>query len=181
MNNWMPFVSDSQETSIMAANTYKALVSGERTNVENAFVNVWGGDADNKARTVPALQYVRYGMHPVFLIGDGVAPVQTVTPASAISGIELPVFFGLPFKSISGVTSLPMAVFGRNVIELGTIGGNRQFKLSCVHHDRAAKKRTMLSDLVFELVQAKLTGEFDAVPLLRILDSAERKAAGRHE
>jgi len=128
------FVSDSQETSIMAANTYKALVSGERTNVENAFVNVWSGDADSKALTVPALQYVRYGMHPVFLIGDGMSPEQTVTPASAISGIELPVFLGLPFKSISGVTSLPMSEFGRNVIELGTIRGNRQFDLGCVHH-----------------------------------------------
>jgi len=114
----------------MAANAYKALVSGENTNVENAFVNVWSEDAENKSITVPALQYVRYGMHPVFQIESDNFSEQTITPASAISGTELPVFLGLPFKSISGVTSLPMAEFGRNVVELGAVEGKRKFKLS---------------------------------------------------
>ena len=128
------FVSDSTEVSIMAANTYKALVSGDNTSVENAFVNVWSEDADCKELTVPALQYVRYGMHPVFQIENEHFEMQNVTPASGISGVELPIFLGLPFKSISGVTSLPMAEFGRNVVELGTVEGKRVFELGCAHH-----------------------------------------------
>lgn len=136
------FISDSREVSIMAANAYKALVSGENTNVENAFVNVWSEDSSCKDITVSALQYIRYGMHPVFVVENNKFPKQIrdifskqlVTPASAISGTELPVFLGLPFKSISGVTSLPMAEFGRNVVELGTVEGNRKFKLGCAHH-----------------------------------------------
>ncbi|MDR0883214.1 MAG: hypothetical protein LBN05_01175, partial [Oscillospiraceae bacterium] len=41
--------------------------------------------------------------------------------------------------------------------------------------DRTAKKKEMLSELIFELVQAKSCDFFETKPLIRILDGAERR------
>ena len=35
------FIADNPETSIVAANTFKAIVAGEKTSVENSFINLW--------------------------------------------------------------------------------------------------------------------------------------------
>lgn len=136
------FVSDRQETALIAANTYKALVSGESTCVENSFINLWDSSLKHKEKTLGVMGYIRYGMHPVFsfpaqidaISNSSVADDNFITPACLISGIELPIFLGLPQKSVNGVTSIPAAEFGRNVIKDQDEIGNRIIGLGSLFH-----------------------------------------------
>lgn len=132
------FVADRQETAIVAANTYKALVAGEKTSVENSFINLWGDKYENSAHSLAIMDYLRYGMHPRFVYKPEFAGPdydnQEITAASMISGLELPILMGLPHKSVSGVTSIESAEFGRNVFTKSGSGAARQIDLGAVYH-----------------------------------------------
>ncbi len=54
------FIADNQETSIVAANTFKAIVAGEKTSVENSFVNLWDNDYENADHSLMIMEYLRY-------------------------------------------------------------------------------------------------------------------------
>lgn len=131
------FIAGSTETALVAANTFKAIVAGEKTSVENSFINVWDNSFESSDRNLTILDYLRYGMHPRFAYSPasqgGQYTQQIVTPASMISGLELPVLMGLPHKSVNGVTSLPSAEFGRNVFTKENYGG-RKVDLGAVFH-----------------------------------------------
>ena len=60
------FVADDIQTAVVAANTYKALMLGDETYVDNSFVNVWG--LKNPEMTEQVLEYIRYGIQPVIPI-----------------------------------------------------------------------------------------------------------------
>lgn len=105
------FVSENVQTSVVAASTYKALMAGFDSGVENSYVNVW--KQDNTENTPALLEYLRYCIHPRFSIpGDDQffeVESQTVNPCSLISGNEMPYIMGLPHHSVPGVTVLNMA------------------------------------------------------------------------
>ncbi len=132
------FVADREETAIVAANTFKALVAGEDTSVENSFVNVWDGSYEKKDSSLIIMDYLRYGLHPKFVYDASSAGKdyedQEVTVASLISGVELPLMMGLPHKSVSGVTSIESAEFGRNVFRKGGEPLKKQINLGAVYH-----------------------------------------------
>lgn len=111
------FVSENIQTAVVAASTYKALMSGYDTGIENSYVNVWRND--DKEHTPKVLESLRYCMHPLFEIpaNDDVFTTDTqyVNACCMVSGNELPLIMGLPKKSIKGVTVLDIAQFGRNV------------------------------------------------------------------
>ena len=128
------FISDRIEISVMAANTYRALVAGDGSSVENSFVNVW--DAVN-ANTQQVISYLRHGLHPRFLISQGAEQgyqSQTVTPGSFISGKELPLFMGIPQKSVSGLTVCAIAEFGRNVFTVDDSRGRGDLDFGKIYH-----------------------------------------------
>lgn len=131
------FIAPSSETALVAANTFKAIVAGEKTSVENSFVNLWDNSFQSADQSLLVLDHLRYGMHPRFLYQpspqSGQYAPQVVTPASMISGLELPVLLGFPHKSVSGVTALPSAEFGRNVFTKEA-PGRRVVDLGAVFH-----------------------------------------------
>lgn len=107
------FMSEDIQVSVVAANTYKALMLGEGTGVENSYVNVWDSQNEN---TPAVIDYVRFGHHPLAVINPEQGySVQYVTPGNSISGQELPLLVGLPQKSVTGLTVSHIAEFGRNV------------------------------------------------------------------
>lgn len=129
------FIADEIQVSIVAANTFKALVSGDTSNVENAYVNIWN---QHNPVTKNLVEYMRYCKHPLINVAgvngfDG----NVVTPANYISGKEIPLFMGLPQKSVNGVSVTTMAEFSRNVFikDSGTkYNPERKLPLGCVHH-----------------------------------------------
>ncbi len=132
------FVAEDEEVAIVAANTFKALVAGEKTSVENSFINIWDSDYENHEKSLMIMDYLRYGMHPKFTydvstVGEEYDS-QEVTAASLISGVELPLLMGLPHKSVSGVTSIESAEFGRNVFRKGGEEPKRTVNLGAIYH-----------------------------------------------
>lgn len=132
------FIAEDPETSIVAANTFKAIVAGERTSVENSFINLWDNEYENSTNSLMVMDYLRYGMHPQFkyipVSTAGKYSEQIITPASLISGLELPVLMGFPHKSVSGVTSIISAEFGRNVFAKGTSKSYRNVDIGAIFH-----------------------------------------------
>lgn len=140
------FVSQDIQTAVVAANTYKALMAGNQSGVENSFVNLWSiKDGEN---TKKVLEYLKYCMHPKIKIPSVLdLPEQYVTPTSLISGNELPIIMGLPQKSITGVTVIEMAEFGRNVFYNNNLCSDRKIKLGKVMHMGLVENNDVLLDL----------------------------------
>lgn len=118
------FSSSDKKTTLTAANTFKALVSGEKTSVENSFVNIWSDKREEwEKRTSLACSYLRRGKHirvnyqGVLIDKEGEEELaeEVVTPANLVSGAELPLLLGIPLKSVNGVSVITSAEFGRNV------------------------------------------------------------------
>lgn len=132
------FIAESTETSLVAANTFKAIVAGEKTSVENSFINLWDNEFENSDNSLMVMEYLRYGMHPKFRYFSDLKEKnyteQLITPASLISGVELPVLMGLPQKSVSGITSISSAEFGRNVFAKGINKTYRNIDIGAVFH-----------------------------------------------
>lgn len=131
------FSSSDKQITLTAANTFKALMSGDQTSVENSFVNFWD---DQKAfwlkSTSRVCDYLRYGKHieveyQGVLIdknGEEVLAEQIVTPANMVSGMELPLVMGFPMKSVNGVSIITSAEFGRNVRYRSNPGTKKQMR-----------------------------------------------------
>ena len=109
------FMSESPNNAVLAASTYKALMTGNTSNVESAHINFWGANQKNSISSI--MKYISSFMHPVAEIParDGYSS-QHVTPTALVNGNELPILMGLPKKSVDGVAVIEMAEFGRNVI-----------------------------------------------------------------
>lgn len=128
------FCAGRIENSLVAASTFKALVSGEKTHTECSAINVWNSDNPN----TPALaKYLQYCQHPRFLIpGGDFLGARIVTPGNYVSGKELPVFMSLPQKSVAGITVTTMAEFSRNISREAGCPNDaaRTIRLGCMRH-----------------------------------------------
>lgn len=111
------FFSNEIAVSVLAATTYKSLMTGEKSNVENAHINVWNASElqNNNIQTI--MNQVKYLVHPnaQILMSEDYHK-QIVTPTSMVSGSELSLLLGLPRKSVAGVAVQEMAEFGRAVV-----------------------------------------------------------------
>lgn len=132
------FIAEKEETAIVAANTYKALVAGEKTSVENSFINIWDSEYKHNEKSLRIMEYLRYCLHPKFVYEPAFAGAdydrQEITAASLISGVELPILMGFPHKSVNGITSLESAEFGRNVFRKSGGAPSRDINLGSVYH-----------------------------------------------
>lgn len=130
------FISENVQTAVVAASTYKALMAGNNSGVENSYVNLW--DKENKKNTPMVLDYLRYGMNPSFMIPENddsfSVGAQLINACSLISGNEMPYIMGLPRKSVPGVTALQMAEFGRNVMLSSGSPNGTKIELGSIYH-----------------------------------------------
>lgn len=118
------FLAADPMVAKMAASSYKGLINGNCTHVESAHINFWQDDY-----SVGIIKkYLRKLQHPVFALDD-----HEITPVSIVSGRELAVQFGLPRKSIPGVSVIETAAFGRNV-EVDTKKKHRFIELGNLYH-----------------------------------------------
>lgn len=151
------FIADDIQTSVVAANTYKALMLGDDTDVENSFVNVWGVKTSNQTEKV--LEYMKYGIHPLIEVSAERGYVsQFVTPGNFISGKELPLLMGLPHKSITGLTVSNIAEFGRNVFVQNERPSRKKIQLGKVYHMGNTEENIVNLDLDSFTAHCFITG-----------------------
>lgn len=127
------FVSSNVQTSVVAANAYRALMAGDNTAVENTYINQWSlQEGDN---TKEVLKYLSVGVHPRFKISstDSIDE-QIVMPTNLISGKELPILMGFPQKSVAGLTIVHTAAFGRNIYENRRTGDQKKIRIGQIKH-----------------------------------------------
>lgn len=140
------FIADDIQTSVVAANAYKALMLGDDTDVENSFVNVWGIKTPQNTERV--LEYLQYGQHPLIEISPEMGfEMQYVTPGNLISGKELPLLMGLPHKSVTGLTVSSIAEFGRNVFIQNERPNQKKIQLGKVYHMGNTEDSIVILDL----------------------------------
>lgn len=151
------FIADDIQTSVVAANTYKALMLGDDTDVENSFVNVWG--IQTPMQTEKVLEYMKYAKHPVVEISPEMGfEAQYVTPGNFISGKELPLLMGLPQKSVTGLTVSSIAEFGRNVFIQNEREGRKKITLGRIHHMGNTEQNPVNLDLDSFTAHCFITG-----------------------
>lgn len=121
------FISDNIETSVIAASTYKSLMLGDETHIEKTNINIWQEPGD-------AIEYLRYGMHPRFLIESDSCINQIIRPVNIVSGKELPYLMGIPRKSIDGLTVNSIAEFGRNIFRQNSEKNGRKIRIGVIQH-----------------------------------------------
>lgn len=110
------FFSNDISTSMLAAATYKSLMTGEKTYVENAHVNAWNSAELQGDSIKTIMEHVKNLIHPSAELKMPGYAEQIVTPTSLVSGSEIALLLGMPRKSVSGVAVQEMAEFGRDVV-----------------------------------------------------------------
>ena len=104
-------IAENRETALTVASNYNAIMRGKNSCVQASHINSWYKPEETKTLG----KYISSLVHPRFLQNKESGIV--VTPASIVSGDELAIQIGLPKKSITGITVVPMAPFGRNIVE----------------------------------------------------------------
>lgn len=103
-------IADDRETALSVASNYNALMRGTNSNIQASHINSWFKPEDTEILG----KYIGSMVHPRFYQNKSESVI--VTPASIVSGNELAIQIGLPKKSVSGITVVPMAPFGRNIV-----------------------------------------------------------------
>ena len=104
-------IADKRETALTVSSNYNALMRGENSGIQASHINLFY--KSEQAKLIG--KYLGSFVHPRFIQSEDKDVI--VTPASIISGNELAIQIGLPKKSIPGITVIPMAPFGRNIID----------------------------------------------------------------
>jgi len=132
------FISDKPDISLIAANTYRSLLVGEKTSTDRSIVNYWG---NNPKETEKLMAYLHNSIHPVFVehaeLRDKTSNYveKYISASNMVNGQELPLLMGLPQKSVSGVTSINFASFGRNVQNINADDKDkRKIELGSIYH-----------------------------------------------
>lgn len=120
-------LSETHADALSAASNYNALTRGEDSFLQASRINSWQAESYGSGERFSSLtRYLRACTHPRFYLDR--AENHQVTPAALISGRELAIQFGLPKKSIRGLSVTEMAAFGREApmpewggAELGTL------------------------------------------------------------
>lgn len=137
------FFSDEISTAVLAATTYKALMIGEKSGIENAHINIWNSTKQYGIERIKSIMdCVKYLVHPK----SEIVPLynyqkQVVTPTSMVSGSELALLLGVPRKSLAGVAVQEMAEFGRTVVYESNIP-QKQISIGNIYHMGIEEKQT---------------------------------------
>ncbi|MGL4607582.1 MAG: ATP-binding protein [Eubacteriaceae bacterium] len=148
------FLSDNQETSEMAASTYKALMKGENSGVEMSAMNFWGKQTKD---TLALKDYVTNFIHPVFAYSMGNRTIP-VTPSAFVSGNELAIHMGLPRKSVCGFPVIEHADFAKEIVRYDGDEGSKSINLGKVFNMGSESKNSVKLDRTSLTMHTFITG-----------------------
>ncbi|BBH26297.1 ATP-binding protein [Intestinibaculum porci] len=123
------FLSKDYGTCVSVASTYKSLIQGEHSSVEAAHISLWNEEQAKYLRP-----YLSTFNHPIFNLADQENEEIPASVSTLVSGKELPIYMGIPKKSISGIPVIECASFGRNVLYSGKSDHRNEIDFGCIHH-----------------------------------------------
>ncbi|MCM1381712.1 MAG: DUF87 domain-containing protein, partial [Muribaculaceae bacterium] len=131
------FLGDKPADTETAANTYRALMSGNRSGIERSASNTWTKDDNNNYNIDMLQKYVKNFIHPVFMYNrhtyDG-NEIVGISPAALVSTNELAIHLSLPRHSVKGLPVTEHAVFGQEVLTRKDRDDERIVNLGKVYH-----------------------------------------------
>lgn len=140
------FLAPSSAQAQIAASTYKAIISGNNTNLEASALNIW-----TKTDYKKILVYLKQFQHPVFEL----ASIQTdaeqkqlasTTPAVLTTSSELAISMGLPRNKVNGIPFRESVSFERNIVRVTQSDCSDDLRLGNVWHlDRKEKTPALLN------------------------------------
>lgn len=172
------FIAPSVQTSRIAASTYKAIMRGENSAVENSFINTW--DNNNKANLLEVGKYLKKFNHPLIemKVNTGLN-LPHISPGSLINGKELALQFGFPKKSLNGLPVIETAEFGRNIVTYDQAQGNRAaLKLGNVFHMGKSENTSVeidVNSLAMHTFITGSTGSGKSNTIYQMLNGLDRK------
>lgn len=139
------FLAPDSITARQAASAYKSLLVGDEGCMEKAYINVWD-DTEAELQALGVLDYLEHGIHPLVQLNLLSGKYrEIVSPATFISGRDLPLFMGMPNKSVCGLPVVQMASFGRNVVSLTQDSAKARSK--AIGDSPAKEKSIQLGDI----------------------------------
>jgi DNA helicase HerA-like ATPase len=113
------FIAKEKKVAAMAASTYRSLLLGDDTGIENSYFTLFGDDSD-KTRTI--VETLKFFEKPRFIVPSKELykdneEASVFEPNCYINGKELALLINLPRKSVNGVIVSKIAEFGRNVLD----------------------------------------------------------------
>lgn len=151
------FMSKDIHTTALAGNAYKALMTGDESNVESAHLNIWSLNQSDTIKRI--VDYILHFAHPQAEMPsfEGGYAKQLVTPTNLVSGHELPLVMGLPKKSVSGLAVVEMAEFGRSVVYENSLPA-RSIEFGSIYHMGVVEKPRVQMDLDLLASHCFITG-----------------------
>lgn len=142
------------DVNMIASGLFNALISGEKSNVQAAKVNMWGlnDGPDEEKKVLDILSYISNLTHPRFEIGN-----MVLTPSTLISGRELAIQLGVPKKSIQGLSVVYKVPFGRNVISF-TKDRGKKLEIGKLYYMGATNKDTVALNMECFTSHVLITG-----------------------
>lgn len=173
------FITGKEETSMLAANTYRSLLLGEGSSIEANAVNYWR-ERDDKEKFNIVKDYIKHFTHPIFALS--VENGQMLyTPTTIVSGLELPFHLGFPTKSVYGLPVIEHAEFGRNVTNRNLIlqPEEEQIEIGKIYHmgqiQEKARVELNLPELTAHTFITGSTGAGKTNTVCQILDKLSEK------
>ena len=183
------FLASKQENALLAANTYRALMLGEGSAAESGAVNTWS--KRESAETISDMkEYLSRFEHPQFklLVYDPNKPNLEdygeedwifYSPATIVSGAELPLHLGLPTKSVYGLPVVEHAEFGRNIYNKYIPKDNRELKLGKIYHmgreEKESQMKLNFSELTAHTFITGSTGSGKTNTVCKMLEEFDKK------
>lgn len=106
------FAASTYDVAVSAASVFRSITRGDHSSVEASAINVWKQPEDVQS----IKEYLLHFTHPEFMLRLDDAHCYPTTAAMLVSGKEMAYQMPLPKKSVSGISVISCAEFGRNVV-----------------------------------------------------------------
>lgn len=169
------FVAADLQIAQVAASTFKAMIRGEHSAVEDSHIHTWFDGPDLEEVT----RYLKKLSHPLIHVTNPDQGRIAVTPGSLVHGQEIPIMFGLPRKSIRGLPVLKSAEFGRNVITYDSPEASDLIPLGKIFHMGKAESTEVsihAQSLVSHTLICGSTGSGKSNSMYLLLDELHRRS-----
>ncbi|HJB04432.1 MAG TPA: DUF87 domain-containing protein [Candidatus Merdibacter merdigallinarum] len=113
------FISNANDTAIVAANSFQGIVTGDSSDVEQSVISMWQPTPKNEPLSnhdaiSNLANSLSLGIAPLFCANNVVRRTESI-----VTGKELSRMMGFPRKSAGDVSVIRMAAFGRKVYHIG--------------------------------------------------------------
>lgn len=177
-------ISDDPASVLSASASFRSIMRGKESSAEASYINSWQWK-DEAEVICNILAYLSTMNHPVFRLrkdSEETELLLPVSPSTIISGRELSIQMGMPRRSVSGISVLKTARFGRKVLYVDeAMKPDREVILGNIYHmnDReAADVALNVDSLRSHVFITGSTGSGKSTTVYKLLHETLRAAEG---